>query len=84
MGRLPGPDIAMPLLWQQPPVSSSQNRVPGPAGYSAHHTQYSLECERWAKLAYAPPPAETITLEITAVYEGNSQKKSRRDINFGV
>ncbi|KAG1763418.1 hypothetical protein EV702DRAFT_1051821 [Suillus placidus] len=83
MGRLPGPDIAVPLSWQQPPVSSSQNRVPGPTGYSAHHAQYSLERERWAKLAYAPPPAETITLEITAVYEGNSRKKSGRGINFG-
>ncbi|KAG1869085.1 hypothetical protein C8R48DRAFT_671101 [Suillus tomentosus] len=43
MGRLPGPDIAVPLSWQQPPVSFSQNRAPGPAGYSAHHAQYSLE-----------------------------------------
>ncbi|KAG1901331.1 uncharacterized protein F5891DRAFT_979513 [Suillus fuscotomentosus] len=73
MGRLPGPYIAVPLSWQQPPVSSSQNRAPGPAGYSAHHAQYSLE-------PYAPPPAETITLEITAVYEGNSRKKSGRGV----
>ncbi|KAG2131696.1 uncharacterized protein EDB93DRAFT_1108020 [Suillus bovinus] len=77
------PDITVPLLWQQPPVGSSQNRVPGPTGYSAHHAQYSLEREQWAKLAYAPPPVETITLEITAVYEGNSWKKSGRGINFG-
>ncbi|KAG1785331.1 uncharacterized protein HD556DRAFT_1250036 [Suillus plorans] len=58
--------------------------VSSAAGYSAHHAQYSLERERWAKLAYAPPPAETITLEISAVYEGNSRKKSGRGINFGV
>lgn len=84
IGRISGPDIAVPLSWQQSPASSNPNMVSGAAGYSVHHAQYGLERERWAKLAYAPPPAETITLEISAVYEGNSRKKSGRGINFGV
>ncbi|KAG1847356.1 hypothetical protein DFJ58DRAFT_843242 [Suillus subalutaceus] len=83
IGRISGPDIAVPLSWQQSPASSNPNMVSGAAGYSVHHAQYGLERERWAKLAYAPPPAETITLEISAVYEGNSRKKSGRGINFG-
>ncbi|KAG1901667.1 uncharacterized protein F5891DRAFT_1187121 [Suillus fuscotomentosus] len=83
IGRISGPDIAVPLSWQQLPASSNPNMVSGAAGYSVHHAQYGLERERWAKLAYAPPPAETITLEISAVYEGNSRKKSGCGINFG-
>ncbi|KAG2043747.1 hypothetical protein BDR03DRAFT_1004992 [Suillus americanus] len=78
-----GPDIAVPLSWQHPSASSNHKRVSSAAGYSAHHAQYGLERERWAKLAYALPPAETITLEISAVYEGNSRKKSGWGINFG-
>ncbi|KAG1801309.1 hypothetical protein EV424DRAFT_1545421 [Suillus variegatus] len=78
-----GPDIAVPLSWQHLSASSNQKRVSSAAGYSVHHAQYGLEREQWAKLAYAPPPAETITLEISAVYEGNSRKKSGRGINFG-
>ncbi|KAG2359560.1 hypothetical protein BDR07DRAFT_1488096 [Suillus spraguei] len=64
--RISGPDIAVPLSWQQSPASSNPNMVSGAIGYSVHHAQY-----------------ETITLEISAVYEGNSQKKSGRGINFG-
>ncbi|KAG1754165.1 hypothetical protein EDB19DRAFT_1823558 [Suillus lakei] len=83
IGRISGPDIAVPLSWQQSLASSNTNMVSGAVGYSVHHAQYGLEREQWAKLAYAPPPAETITLEISAVYEGNSQKKSGHSINFG-
>jgi hypothetical protein len=85
--RAPGPDILVPPSWQ---LSQSlgqhmgQHRVLGAAGYSAQHVQYGSERERWAKLSYAPPLAETITLEISAVQEGNSQRKAGRGIIIGV
>ncbi|KAG2751398.1 hypothetical protein P692DRAFT_20727424 [Suillus brevipes Sb2] len=70
-----GPDIIVPLPWGQP-----QNVVhaahPGrSSGYSVNHTQYSTERERWAKLSYALPPTETITLDILAVHEVGAWKK---------
>lgn len=82
-----GPDILVPSSWQHS-QSLGQHRVAsggiGAGGYSAYHAQYSSERERWAKLSYAPPPAETITLEVSAVHEGNSQRKAGRGINIGV
>ncbi|KAG1726417.1 uncharacterized protein EDB91DRAFT_1086773 [Suillus paluster] len=77
----PGPDILVPSSWQHS-QSLGQHRVAGAAGYSLHHAQYSSECEQWAKLSYAPPPVETITLEISAVHEGNSQRKAGHSINI--
>ncbi|KAG2352477.1 hypothetical protein BDR07DRAFT_1480291 [Suillus spraguei] len=65
-----GPDIAVPSSWAQP-------------GYSVNHAQYGAERERWAKQAYAVPPAETISLEITAVREGGNRRKGARGIPFG-
>ncbi|KAG1830675.1 hypothetical protein F4604DRAFT_1695416 [Suillus subluteus] len=81
--RTPGPDLLVPSSWQHSQSLGQHNRVAGTAGYSVSHTQYTSEHEWWGKLSYAPPPAETITLEISAVYEGNSQKKSGRGINIG-
>ncbi|KAG1811330.1 hypothetical protein EV424DRAFT_1542551 [Suillus variegatus] len=78
----PGPEILVPSSWQHS-QSMGQHRVAGAAEYSLHHAQYNSERERWAKLSYAPPPAETITLEISAVCEGNSQRKAGRGINIG-
>ncbi|KAG2128311.1 uncharacterized protein EDB93DRAFT_1256762 [Suillus bovinus] len=81
-----GPDILVPSSWQHS-QSLGQHRVAsggiGTGGYSAYHAQYSSECERWAKLLYTPPLAETITLEVSAVHEGNSQRKAGRGINIG-
>ncbi|KAG2150989.1 uncharacterized protein EDB93DRAFT_1276702 [Suillus bovinus] len=65
-----GPDIAVPSSWAQP-------------GYSVNHAQYGAERERWAKQAYAVPPVETISLEITAVREGGNRRKGARGIPFG-
>ncbi|KAG1808361.1 hypothetical protein EV424DRAFT_1543509 [Suillus variegatus] len=65
-----GPDIAVPSSWAQP-------------GYSVNHAQYGAERECWAKQAYAVPPAETISLEITAVREGGNRRKGARGIPFG-
>ncbi|KAG1740962.1 hypothetical protein EDB19DRAFT_1974957 [Suillus lakei] len=75
MSRSAGPDITVPLSWGQP-----QNVVhaahPGrSSGYSVNHTQYSTEREHWAKLSYALPPTETITLNISAVHEVGARKK---------
>ncbi|KAG2148335.1 hypothetical protein BD769DRAFT_1659847 [Suillus cothurnatus] len=77
-----GPDILVLSSWQHS-QNLGQHRVAGAAGYSVYHAQYSSEHEQWGKLSYAPPPAETITLEILAVYEGNSRRKSSRGINIG-
>ncbi|KAG1864857.1 hypothetical protein F4604DRAFT_1928669 [Suillus subluteus] len=81
--RTPGPDLLVPSSWQHSQSLGQHNRVAGAAGYSVSHTQYTSEHEWWGKLSYAPPLAETITLEISAVYEGNSRKKSGRGINIG-
>ncbi|KAG1876491.1 hypothetical protein DFJ58DRAFT_865615 [Suillus subalutaceus] len=80
MSCTPGPDILVPSSWQQS-QNLGQHKVTNAAGYSVYHVQYNLERERYLKLSYAP--AETITLEISAVYEGNSRKKYGRGINIG-
>jgi hypothetical protein len=66
-----GPDIAVPSSWAQP-------------GYSVNHAQYGAEQEHWAKQAYAVPPVETISLEITTVWEGGNRRKGAHGIPFGV
>ncbi|KAG1902613.1 uncharacterized protein F5891DRAFT_1186261 [Suillus fuscotomentosus] len=52
-------------------------------GYTPHHAHYGSERDRWAKLSYAPPPSQTISLEILAVHEGGSRKKGGRGTPFG-
>ncbi|KAG1833589.1 hypothetical protein F4604DRAFT_1605331, partial [Suillus subluteus] len=47
-------------------------------GYSANHVMYGAEREHWAKQAYSTPPAETISLEISAVHEGGNKRKGGR------
>ncbi|KAG1774958.1 hypothetical protein EV702DRAFT_1047280 [Suillus placidus] len=75
----PGPDILVPSSWQHS-ESLDQHRVAGAAGYSLHHAQYNSEREQWAKLSYSPPPAETITLEISAnICEGKKDIDARID-----
>lgn len=56
----------------------------GLPGYSANHAMYGAERERWAKQAYSTPPAETISLEISAVHEGGNKRKGGRGVSFGV
>lgn len=75
-----GPDISVPSLWQQ----SSQPTLRSSTGYTPHHAHYSSERDRWAKLSYAPPPSQTISLEISAVHEGGNRKKGGRGTPFGV
>ncbi|KAG2344991.1 hypothetical protein BDR05DRAFT_998601 [Suillus weaverae] len=47
----------------------------GPIGYSSQHALYATERERWAKISYATPLAETILIEISAVHGGGGRKK---------
>ncbi|KAG2028798.1 hypothetical protein BDR03DRAFT_1019335 [Suillus americanus] len=73
--RTAGPDIMIPTSWQgssQPGQGSS--RSAGSIGYSSQHALYATERERWAKISYATPPAETILIEISAVHEGGGRK----------
>ncbi|KAG0706908.1 hypothetical protein DFH29DRAFT_995495 [Suillus ampliporus] len=82
-----GPDIAVPSSWGNTnagqPGYSWGNTNAGQPGYSANHVQYGAERERWAKQAYAVPPAETISLEVSAVREGGNRRKGTRGIPFG-
>jgi len=84
-----GPNVMIPSSWyrnahvQQPNPSPAYSAVL-PVGYSANHVLYGAERERWAKQAYSIPPAETISLEISAVREGGNKRKGGRGIPFGV
>jgi hypothetical protein len=72
-------------LTQSLPSSSNPQAVgTRTSGYSAHHAHYGSEHERWRKLSYAVPPAQTISLEITAVHEGGVRRKGSRGITIGV
>lgn len=70
-----GPAITVPSSWGQPQDITHAHRSSGPSGYSENHANYGAQRERWAKLAYALPPMDTITLEISAVHEGGARKK---------
>ncbi|KAG1735511.1 hypothetical protein EDB19DRAFT_1830189 [Suillus lakei] len=52
-------------------------------GYSVNHAQYDAQRDHWAKKAYSTPPAETISLELSAVQEGGNKRKGGRGIGFG-
>ncbi|KAG1770854.1 hypothetical protein EV702DRAFT_1202184 [Suillus placidus] len=70
-----GPDIAVPLSWGQLQNMAHAAQPSHSSGYSVNHAQYSTEREHWAKLSYALPPMETITLDISAVHEVGARKK---------
>ncbi|KAG1888209.1 hypothetical protein F4604DRAFT_1674598 [Suillus subluteus] len=72
-----GPDISVPSS------QSSQPTLCSSTGYTPHHAHYGTEYDRWAKLSYAPPPSQTISLEISAVHEGGNWKKGGRGTPFG-
>jgi hypothetical protein len=94
---MPGPSVNIPSTWQRPqrpfqarPTSPFPQATMGtPAsGYSEQHASYGSERERWAKIsARLPlpvPPAQTISLEISAVHEGGTRRKGSRGITIGV
>jgi hypothetical protein len=84
-----GPHIAVPGQWHHTSESAAGTlRAGGHSavglGYTAQHVQYGTERERWAKMSYVMPPAETISLEISAVHEGPGRRKGRHGVSFGV
>jgi hypothetical protein len=82
-----GPNVNVPSTWQhliQPSSSNSQAMGSWASGYSSHHAHYGSECKRWAKLSYAIPAAQTISLEILAVHEGGVREKGSCGITIGV
>jgi len=90
-----GPNVYVPSAWkkdQQPappmahPAASSHLMAlpPGSSGYGAQHLQYAAQRECWARMAHRPPPVETISLEISAVFEAGGKKKNVRSNNIGV
>jgi len=82
-----GPNVNVPSTWQcliQPSSSNSQAMGSQASGYSSHHAHYGSECERWAKLLYAIPAAQTISLEISAVHEGRVRQKGSCGITIGI
>ncbi|KAI6004803.1 hypothetical protein EDD15DRAFT_2359683 [Pisolithus albus] len=74
-----GPTVHVPSAWQKVP----QPLPPGSSGYSAQHRHYAAQRERWGRMAHNPPPAETISLEISAVFEAGGKKKNLRANNIG-
>ncbi|KIM69880.1 hypothetical protein SCLCIDRAFT_102259 [Scleroderma citrinum Foug A] len=89
-----GPNVYVPSAWkkdQQPappmahPAASSHLMAlpPGSSGYGAQHLQYAAQRECWARMAHRPPPAEMISLEISAVFEAGGKKKNVRSNNIG-
>jgi len=92
---LPGrPNVYVPSAWNNiqlpaPPVARAASNavmalLPGSSGYSSQHLQYAAQREHWAHIAYRPPPAETISLEISAVFEAGGKKKNARSNNISV
>ncbi|KAI6138900.1 hypothetical protein BKA82DRAFT_144031 [Pisolithus tinctorius] len=81
-----GPSVQVPSTWQNvpqpanPPANAASGHMivlpPGSTGYSAQHVHYAAQRERWAHMAHNPPPAETISLEIWAVFEAGGKKKN--------
>jgi hypothetical protein len=73
-----GPNVNVPSTWQhliQPSSSNSQAMGSQASGYSSHHAHYGSECKRWAKLSYAIPAAQTISLEISLFMRAGSGER---------
>jgi hypothetical protein len=84
-GHRVGPNVSIPSSWHRNAhVQRPVGHAAGLPGYSSNHVLYGIEREHWAKKAYASPPAETISLEISAVREGGNKRKGGRGVAFGV
>jgi len=85
-----GPDVAVPTAWQQSPSMATSNfksysSQGGPQmGYSSNHAIYASERERWSKMAYMGPPAETISLDISAIHDAGPKRKNGRGTTIAV
>ncbi|KAJ8586860.1 hypothetical protein M405DRAFT_843570 [Rhizopogon salebrosus TDB-379] len=83
-----GPHVIVPGPWQHTSTgthhsSNGRGHSAVGRGYTANHVQYGTERERWAKMSYVVPPAETISLEISAVHEGPGRRRAGRGVPFG-
>ncbi|KAF9232882.1 hypothetical protein BU15DRAFT_67057 [Melanogaster broomeanus] len=70
------------------PIPPHSQAVPPPspiigAGYAAEHARYASERDRWARLSFCPPPAETISLDFTALYDGGPRRSRLRGTQIG-
>ncbi|KIK75043.1 hypothetical protein PAXRUDRAFT_19321 [Paxillus rubicundulus Ve08.2h10] len=71
---------------QAPQLPGPSHPIPPPSGvlgYTPNHAHYPSECDRWAQRAYCAPPVETITIDITAMYEGGPKKGCLHGTTFG-
>ncbi|KIK74788.1 hypothetical protein PAXRUDRAFT_29142, partial [Paxillus rubicundulus Ve08.2h10] len=66
-----GPDICIPSAWAQSQHFQLQSPAPQTSNHavSASMAAYGAQCSCWAQAARGCQSAETISLEITAVYE---------------
>ncbi|KAI6002395.1 hypothetical protein F5J12DRAFT_894162 [Pisolithus orientalis] len=88
-----GLSVQVPAAWQNVPWpanplanAASGHMImlpPGSTGYSTQHVHYAAQCECWAHMAHNPPPAETISLEIWAVFKAGGKKKNLQENNIG-
>lgn len=87
------PNVYIPSAWNKaiqsaplaarPGLGQATGLPSGSSGYSAQHLQYAAQCEHWARMAHRPP-LETISLEITALYEAGGKKRNTRTNIIGV
>ncbi|KAI6152554.1 hypothetical protein BKA82DRAFT_4351868 [Pisolithus tinctorius] len=68
-----GPNIHMPSAMA--PAGAGASLPAGSVGYTPRHLQYAVQREHWQCVAHHPPPAETISLEVSALYESGVRKK---------
>ncbi|KAI6158240.1 hypothetical protein BKA82DRAFT_32801 [Pisolithus tinctorius] len=68
-----GPNIHVPSAMA--PAGAGASLPAGSVGYTPRHLQYAVQCEHWQRVAHRPPPVETISLEVSALYESGVRKK---------
>ncbi|KAL4065804.1 hypothetical protein V8B97DRAFT_2025593 [Scleroderma yunnanense] len=86
-----GPSIHVPSTWQKVPQPANprpsghvMTLPPGSTGYSAQHMHYVAQHEHWACMAHNPPPAETISLEIWAVFGAREKKRTYKQTTSNI
>ncbi|KIK90746.1 hypothetical protein PAXRUDRAFT_800503, partial [Paxillus rubicundulus Ve08.2h10] len=84
------PNIHVPSAWNKPHgdahpiIPPSLTPAFSPAvGYRSQHALYPSENEHWASLVHHPPPVATISLDVSAVYEGGPRKGRQHGTPFG-
>ena len=77
-----GPQPAPPVTW--PRLGQAIGLPPGSSGYGVQHLHYAAQRDHWAWMAHCTPPAETISLEISALFEAGGKKRNTHMNNIGV